>query len=543
MADQTREFVFANFRGGIQDREAVQIPYSYLRDVQNMRVSRGSLLSRGGRIKRYSSQFGGGNPIQSLHQYWDEDGNKVILIVANGIVYRDDMDGSDPTGNDITGAMAGLLSTSKDARYSFVDHDNRCYGTEGVAEPFYIPSQTGDAALYSDRIVAGEDDVKVYPTRMGVLEAFRHSLFSGDYKDFGGAKPNRPYGTIHTNPLSDDPIEYDSQQGPRMDYNRRFQVRGLHEHDMRTMLIYLRKGIWWAEYAPVAELGRARSDFAYDRLTPRVGLAAKYGVVVTPEGTYHVDNDGIYAIRAGYPPLKPQYVGKPIETFWGTIRKTRRPFICGVEDVENNGVLFCVPVGSTQINNNRGLYFNYESWSEEGLELQDAHPAYSIFRGARQSTDFGFNCLASIEDTDGRQRIIAGGYDGFVYTLDQGITDDGTAYTASFKLPNIGTPGQENHWHELIMDTNLNDSKSITIVQRNYDVNVVSSESFYSGTAGTVLGEFLLDTSVLSSGNLGGIRADLFGESRYTELEVTLNTGFPFNVHGLLVRAKRGRHM
>jgi len=486
------------------------------------------MVTRGGTQKRHTTALESGAPIQAIQEFWSNTDSNSILVACNGKLFRDDIDGDGPDNN-LTGSLT--LSTSADARFTFVPYDGKMYGSDGVNVPFYLASPTTAAVPITDL----NPDA---PGRASAMEVFKEQLFLGNFTDFDKTNTERPYGTIHSQPLRDNKLSFLAEEGARNDFNRAYPIRRLIRHGDDVLLIMQRNGMYWAQFSVSAGLGSSRTNFTYDELDSRTGLIAEYGATVTPLGTFIVYKDGVYIIASGMPPARPKYAGKPIETFWSGLNRTRKRFICAGEDIENNGVLMCVAHGASATND-KAIFLNYESWSAEGLEINDEHPAYSIYEG-NAVQPFAFNCLGTIEDSDGKDRLIGGGYDGFLYTLEEGTDDDGQGYEASFTLPYLGHHSKQLSWHQMIIDADLEDVKNLTVTQRNYDRPIESSQVLQSGTAGTVLDEFELDIDFLSSDALGPIRGDMYGESRWTEISVNISSGLPLNVHGILVQYEDG---
>jgi len=273
-----------------------------------------------------------------------------------------------------------------------------------------------------------------------------------------------------------------------------------------------------------------------------VGLASERGYANCQEGTFHIDRDGFYWMPPG-PPRKPVYVGTPVEDFWDQVNKSKLNLVCATEMPELNGVIFSVPFGAGQATNNRLIYLNYTSWSRFSDESDSQHPAFAIWGG--YTTDvYTFNALETIVDTNDRFRVLGGGYDGRVYLLGETETDEyaGQQYNirARFRTPIIGDPTRELHWDNLILDADLDDVKVLSITQRNYDRPTAVVNDVTSGTSGSVLDEFLLDTDSLLDDSSGPIRLDLYGQSRYTELTFEVLDGVPFAAHKLTIHYEPG---
>lgn len=528
-----------NLRSGMNDRsDGLEVPPTYQKVLRNMYNDRSSIFSRKGYVKRdMTAALESGAAIQAVHQYRDNDQDAVIIVACNGKLFRDDMDGNGPA-TDITGTLAGGLSTSQDARFDFADYDGRCYGTDGVNPPFYIPDQSSNAVL-----VSSLGNIKKMPSRAGTLANYGEHFFYGDITDFDRAASNRPYRTMHSD--YDDIATWSADLGARNDVNRTRKVLALREHD-DVLLLFLNRGIWYAMFDPVSGPGQARSRFVYRMLHPRIGLAGARSAVSTPRGTFFLGREGPYWIPPGYPPQHPQYIGYPIENWWADVNKNRLLYSIGAEIPELNGVAFAVPHGSGQTNNNSIIFLNYTSWTaweeERGEAMGQAiHPAFAVWDNADEDIQpLAFNSLEMIEDTDGRDRLIGGGYNGFVYTLDEGDDDDGQSFTPEFEFPYFGNPGRETHWHETILHADLEEIKRLTGTQTNYDRPYSIITDITAGGEYVLLDDFMLDDDYLA-GDVGGpIRHELFGNSLFAKLHFTLATGQSFGLHGATVLKEDG---
>lgn len=521
--------VLQNWTAGYVDAgSGLGTPQNGLQLLENCYVNRKSIYSRKGAEQLLSNAVWGENPIQELHLYEDNDLNRYLIIAVNGGLYRYDFDAGTPTA--ITGSLT--LSTSAEAVFQFVNYNGKCYGTDGVNPPFVIEDATSNAVLLS----ASSDSA---PTRASAVAIFKEQMFWGNYTDVFDSV-SKKYGVIHSD--IGDPTLYDASQGARNNLNRNRHVRALADHDDDVLLIYQNKGIWSVRFAPANALGQARTNFAYDRVSYRVGLASERGYSNSQEGTFHVDVDGFYWMPPG-PPQKPVYVGTPVEDFWDQVNKAKLNIVTATEMPELNGVVFSVPFGTDQATNNRLVYLNYTSWSQFSAEQDSRHPAFAIWGG--YTTDvFSFNALETVIDTDSRYRVLAGDYKGFVYTLGETELDTFNAnqynIRARFRTPIVGDPGRELHWDNLILDADLDDVKVLSVTQRNYDRPTAAVNQVTSGTSGAVLDEFVLDTDSLLDDSSGPIRLDMYGQSRYTELTFEVLEGVPFAAHKLTIHYEPG---
>jgi len=535
--NQKLPFVQSSYRSGMYDKPSLELPDTYCQNIENMVVDGDQLTSRGGKTKLpfHDGGFTFPGEMQGIHQFWDNNGTSYLIMVSEGRVWRYSWDGADPT--EITGSVT--LSNSTDARYVFRNYDGGCYFTDGINPMVYIADGSSNCALFSS---LGPN----VPSRASALEIFENSFVWGNFTDFDTDSTDRRYGTIVSQIAK--PAEYRADQGARNDHNRAMAVQSLAK--MRgVLLILMERAIRYATLDPApSQLGYARTSLYYDDLTEEFetrGLVAPLGVQASRRGTFIIDRPGLHQIPRGKPPGEPQYISLPIETFWDTIYQARIQQTVAAAIPERNGILFCVPYGDAQTQNNRGIFFNIESWTDRGGDIEDIHPAFSIFSGTGDEP-FSFNCLANIiddhTDTDkqGRPRCLGGDYDGYVYYIDEGTDDDGTDITCKWTSPRFGDSNREFRWDELLLETSSESIKTLTAAQVQYG-KTDNSQSQTVGSTSPVLGQFLLGTHFLGGQLIGTWRGKLSGPSRYTHIEWTVDpSSLPITIHKQTIRCKPG---
>ena len=533
MPDYKLPFVQSSFRSGMYDRPSLLLPPNYCQNIENMIVDRDTLKSRGG-LAAFANGYSYPGEIQGIHQFWDNTGDTALVVVSEGRVFRYDFDGANPT--ELT---APTLSTSADARYVFRNYDGGCYFTDGVNPMCYIPSLTANVALFS---TLGPD----VPGRASAFEVFENSFWWGNFKDWDADATERQYGTIHS--VITRPEEYRADQGARNDHDRQMQVQALLKHG-GDLLILQERGIRYATMDPApGSIGSARTSYFYKGVTEEFenrGLVAPLGAAQSRRGTFIVDRPGIHQIPPGNPPQKPQYVSLPIETFWRTVNQNRLKYAVAARIPEQNGILVCVTVGNSAAQNNRAVFFNVEAWTDRGGDIEDVHPAFSIFKGP-DSRAFSFNALATIVDPEGtpayRQRCIGGDYNGKLFYIDQGATDVGTDIVCKWKGPRFGNPMREIHWDEYLLEISLEATKTIQVTQHNYNRAMTDyTQVGQAPAASTPLGLFMLGTDTLGGATMGTLSFPMVEESRYVEMEHTVLAGsVPITVHQSTIKGSPG---
>ena len=515
------------------DRPQVNLPLSYCQDIENFVVDRGTLKTRGGTTLFMNFQYPG--EIQAFRQFRDLDGTRYLIVVSEGRTYRhampDDPDTTDPT--ELTNSIT--LSDSTDARYVLRSWNGGVYVSDGINPLTRIADGSSLAALYS------ANNTGNVPTQAAAMEIFENSLALGDFTDFDDDATARAYGTIISQIGIQDNFPEDA--GARNNHNQMAhgRIQALLEESSGDLLIFLEDAVRYAFFQPTQPgLGRALTDYDYRGLTTESGLEARLALADTPNGVYYLDGRGLYRKPRGRG-TEPVYVNSPIETFWSGVNDARLPYSCAARIPGLNGVLFCVPHGTNQTQNNCGIFVNYNSWSDPTPEIEDEHPAFSIFKGDDQEP-FGFNCLGTIVDTDGRRRCLGGGYDGRLWYIDEGTKDRGQAINYSFTTPRFGRAGDEFTWDNLIVDATASAAKSMAALIRYYggtDPDTQKTIAPEGGTTGGELGSFMLGTSFLAGDELVALRAEnLGGPSRYMDVKCTLTAGDnPISIHQVTVQA------
>ena len=498
--------------------DAIELPPNKFQELKNVITIRDSIHKRGGYAKEYTTALNSGADTQRIHQYEDNSQNLRNIYAIGGNLFRDAMDDNQPT--DITGGLT--LDATRDALYQFINYDGRVIGTDNVNPIFQIPSITDDAE-YID--AGGGTDI---PKKAGCLALWYGFIIAADVVEFDNVR--YPYRIRWHSPPEVDIWPQDRQ----VDLNRNQKIVSMRVHG-EYLIIFQERTMWIAMFNP--ELGGLiQSEFSFKMLDPKIGAVGDQCVVQTERGLFWVDRKGIYFMAAGS--LTPEYVGKPNETMWANLNLSRLKYGCGADLREKNAVVFTLPTGSGQVQNNVAIFLNYEEWARYGITR---HPAFSLWEGST-AQGFNFNSMADVIISD-RDRVIAGGYDGFVYLLDEGTEDNGQGIESQIKTAYLSPHGRgrEKIWYQMAFDVDMKTTKTVSITYRIFNDPVPVTKSITAGNAAAVLGAFTLGTSRLGNDDLGRLRGDLSGRSRYIEIDMTIGTDeATFALHGILVYYKLG---
>lgn len=505
---------YFNLYGGRDDTaDAIELDSRKFQEIENFYVDRDSLRKRNGYDKRFTTALESGSPIQRIHQYVDNSDNRRLIYAINGKLFSD----NDSARTNITGTLA--LSSSKDALFTLLNYDGTLYGTDGVNPVFKSASIDAVAA-----ILVGKEG-SALPTVARVMGSFQEHLFLADIDDVDTLR--KPYRLVWNNPPDDTDWPFDRVN----DLNRTQRITAMQQHG-EYLLIFQDRSLWYASLNLNSAGGG--DQFNFRQLDPRVGCVGQQSVVTTEKGTFFLDRKGMYFIPAGQigPPT---YVGKSMEVLWSGLNFSRLHLAVAAEMPEKNGVLFAVPFGASQQNNNRGIFINYEEWTRAG---RDTSPAHSVFTGVSAQL-FQFNSLAT-GIFSGRDRLIGGAYDGFVSTLDETTTDYSEGISATLTTPFYSAGGRsvEKLWYELALDIDLELQKSVSVRVRLFNIPTTDTQNYTEGTTGAaVLGtSFILGNMALSQADFGRIKGRMRGKSRYVELAITAGTSVTsFALHGIIL--------
>jgi len=520
-----RPIIVDNFDGGHDDySDSIAMPRNKMRLLENFLCNRESMDTRPGYASRIAAASLQADGIQRIWPFQDNTQARREIILVNGKCYS--YDGT--TVTDITGTVT--LSGDQDARISCANYDGKMIASDGVNPLVYMSA--ADASLTTLTAAVGAD--RNLPTQVGTVVNYLNYLLLFNIVDREGTYPYRvrwqdpsaaSKGALSTWPTRN-----------HRDFNRGETVMSAAVHG-GAVIVWQDFSTHYGAFDPAAD-----SPFRWELLDESVGLVAKLGKCATRAGTFFAGYEGLYWIapmrKEERVPLKPQYIGTPLEGFWKNVNKGALSGICCAEIPELNGVLFCVPYGANQGTNNRGIFLQYDSWSKTG---STTHPAYAIWSGV-DNQPFAFSSLATAT-ISGRRRLVMGDYSGNVWMLgdqDTMTTDNGERIRPIFHTPDYGVPDIESMWIELLMISDHSSEKQWSITQFVFGDEEPSEQVLVSGEDEVVLDEFELDVDFLAGDTTGRSTADLEGVSLYTRLHCELLDGLPASIHSLTLRRKNG---
>lgn len=505
---------FYQLDGGMDDKaDPIEIPPNTFRSLVNFTVQRNSVHTRNGYITEFNTALNGGATVQRAFQHRVISDQTVLdTYIVGGKLYA----GASQT--DITNGIT--IASGGDTRPVLATWEGNLIGTDGTNQIFRSTDPSSAAAT---AVMSTADGI---PATAAMVVPYKDHIVFLDCADEQGAR--KPYRAVWTDPFDVRKVDTDSFKH----FDRDQALTAAVNHN-DFLLVFMEK----STHAMYLEARDANMPFVFPQVAGNVGCPAFDCAINTEKGTFFIGqpNKGIYWVpptSGAQVPGPPRYISKPLETFFSGINWSRVKYSCVGEVPEKNLVVFGVPYGSGQINNNRFIVLNYDQWSKDADG--DPHPAYSIWRGTSQNP-FEFASAYTIEDSDGRSRLICGGYDGFVYLMDEGSNDAGEDITSTWEGPywRFGSRGREALFLGLAVDGKLTTQKLLTVTYRAYRGNAAVQKTVSGGLTGYTFGNSHFGSAQFGGNPFGTIPAQLVGRGRF--LQVNGSISDPFELHGMTV--------
>jgi len=496
--------------GGQDDKsDPIEIPPWMFRSLLNFTVQRNSLHTRRGYVKEFQTALNGGATVQRVFQH-EVVSNQTFLdtYIVGGSLY------AGASQLDITNGIT--IASGADVRPVLATWDGKLIGTDGTNLPFIVsdPSSATSAAVL--------ETIRGIPSKAEMVVPYKEHIIYANITDRDGNV--RPYGLLWSNPF--DPQNAGADQA--QDLNRSQAIRAAVVHNDHLILFQER-----STHTMFLEARERSMPFLFQQIEGNVGCPAFDLAINTEKGTFFIGqpNKGIYHIEPGQPG-PPRYISKPLETFFAGVNWSRIRYGWVGEIPEKNLVVFGLPHGTNQTNNNKVICLNYDQWTVDADD--DPHPAYSIWQGTA-TKPLSFASGYTITDADGRSRLITGGYDGFVYLMDEGALDDSEGISAELQTPfyDLGG-GREVILLGLAIDGKLEGGdKTVTINYRTYRSKTSVTGSYTGGVAGSTFGVAVFGASTFGGNIFGTIPAQLKGRGRF--FDMTLRTTDDFELDGITI--------
>lgn len=245
--------------------------------------------------------------------------------------------------------------------------------------------------------------------------------------------------------------------------------------------------------------GFNKSLFQVYTVKPRLGCISARSIVVAEDLVYWVDENGIYCSPDGGQTVN--QISWPIQPTFDGLNKSRLNLSCGVHFRNKRQVWWSFSNGSNTTHN-LILVYNY------GFSTPMV-PAVSAEARHVWSYYTGINLMSMAEINSSGEYLVYGGEsnaassNGFVYQLDNGTDDAGTAITWNLKTKRILLNGS---WSVASVMRRLNIvhdalANSTAVLKLFPDTATIESEAQVVSLTGGgfVLGQDVLDTGVLGS--------------------------------------------
>jgi len=213
------------------------------------------------------------------------------------------------------------------------------------------------------------------------------------------SKPNKP-GAVDSNDFRD------------LDPNDGYVITGLKR--MLSMIVAFKGNSIWNG------TGDDRTSFTFTRTVSDIGCIATKSIMTIPgasgastSSTLVAGNTVMFLSQSGwyqYNGVSVNYKSFPIEKTFRTLNKARLSQTYGVVYPKLNTLAWIIPSGS---NTESDLMVTYDY-------IQDKW-------GTRSLSNTHCNVITTLQDSNGEQSLYAGGYGGYTWKLDDGMSDDGSA--------------------------------------------------------------------------------------------------------------------
>lgn len=387
--------------------QSAQMSIPYLRDAQNTVYEfDGGVHKAPGTSKLNTSQLEGGAPVRGMYDYWrqgtsDSAVQKRIIHVGTKVKY----DQADGTFIDI---FTGMSSASIPHYSTF---DDLCI--IGSSVPADLPrSFDGTTAQYL----------------AGTPPNFSFSVSHRNYQWAAGvfSNPSRLYYSVPLNPedwasTGSGAIDIDPNDG-----------------DMITGIVSHKGDLWVFKGPNKGSIHRisgtdattfAKTPFVQGLPCPWIHSIFRFGDDIG----FVTSNGSVHSLKAtaAYGDYNQAFLSYPINKYLQeSLNNNRARYFVAATD-PNRGYVWIGITPSGQTTNTRYLIMDYRFLSQN-----EPYPRWSYWDSR------AFACIHLVRDVQ-RPRLMAGGYDGYVYKLDQlNRTDSGSAINMRVETPSM-TYGEE----------------------------------------------------------------------------------------------------
>jgi len=357
------------------------------------------IKKRSGYAKKNSSALAQSNCV-GLTEFVKADGTRYLVGVWDDKIYK--MDSYDGTWDDITGAVT--LTSSATNYVSFAVLNDTLIGTNGVNAPWKWTG-TGNAAALSISNFTLAKYVFAYKSRLVFLATTETSLQPGRLR-WSNA------GTIETYSAAD--FLDVSTGGPVITGGALFYDD-----------LYVSKNGHNASLIKVYYTGN--EDVPFAAITAgEVGAISNQSIAVT-----YLEQGGSGIAYVGVDNKFRFYDGNSDRSICESITPTLET----LNQAKFNVIHACYFPKRTQL----WFWVVYSTNTTKSYAL-----VYDTRLGAWLfNSGMAMNAACVIKDSDNEEQMVAGGYNGYLYTMDSGSTNDGTSFTSFYRTGwlDMGNPG------------------------------------------------------------------------------------------------------
>lgn len=444
-----------------------------------------------------------GNPVTGQFQAEFSTGVTRFIAAAGTSLVKMNTDGSDWTS--IKGALS--FTSGKDNLFSFCVLNDLIIGTNGVDQLFKFSDATDPA------VVLGGTP----PSKAVAVAKFQNRVIAVNVTDAAGKGKvqwctlNNPDDWTSSGSGSATPILKGAQE-----------LRGIGTVGNEAFVFYERA------IFRIYPTGDAKSPFGFPEHSTNIGCLSPQSVVAVEDRgiIFFVSQLGIYRMQA--PSYVPEKISHRIDATWALINKSRIRRVVAGHLANFNEVWFSISLGSNTTHSVVLIYdYDRDTWSS--------------------AVGPNANWLGIFKDSNGDQLLCHGDYNGRIFTLESGTTDDGAAIDAF--VTSKAYPLVDGYRRGRVSFANLHleaQSFENSKVEFNYGydpatLNFFSTVDQFSGQA--VFGTAVFGTDTFAAQFQIAVRAGLVGQGAYFQWQVRQRTsGDTFRLYRLeLGVIKEGR--
>lgn len=475
-------------------------------------VGRGRLLKRQGWQRYVATQVNGTSPVQGL-AFYDFEGSRFLVAQAGGgLAYKNGAAWTSIVGSLTLGSTLNILP-----RFTFF-HD----GTNGnlvsannVNNPWYW---TGSGAALPLPLTLAAD-----------VATFKQHLFAINTAARSTAVQFSATGVLTSFP--DNNV---------FDCTRNSAGVALSEHNAETLLAFYEKSVHRINFN-YGNAGALSNLFTTQLVDGSHGCRSRTSVATYKGKTYFASDDGIYEI--GDPAYPAKYISRAIENLWGTLKRSRLPYMSAVVRSEpwNEIVWLCTSQDGTE--HDMALVFNPVI-----AQMYGEGAGWTVFQSLAGALKF--NCGTNFIDSDGVHRTVLGETSGYVDEA-WGTTQNPVQNTDGPTLERVATIFETGMIdcgydgikgaREIWVDLELFDDRTFGIYVDSANGAPLKNTTAVIGADADILGvDFMLGESYLAGGGISSFYRPLSGSGRYFRVQLTENDdGLPHYlnaIHLLFVR-------